>query len=117
MPLYVALICLHDRFMTQIRKLWIAGMLVDAENGATAARIDGVVRSGIALTQHDGQLAILDESGITVGLAEFSFIRQDSKSLRIDTPSKRGFDGYIRNFRTNASYALVLLVPAAQQAF
>jgi hypothetical protein len=52
---------------------------------------------------------MLDDEDRLVGLAESSFISPDATGLRLDIARKRGFTGYIRNYRANGSYRLVLL--------
>ena len=81
----------------------------DIQTGLPAARFKGVVSYGIATLQRRGQLVVLDGDNTVVGLAEFSFINSSARSLRIDVPRKRGFDGYIRNYDAGKTYRLALL--------
>ena len=81
----------------------------DIQTGLPAARFEGVVSYGIATLQRRGQLAVLDGDNTVVGVAEFSFINSSARSLRIDVPRKRGFDGYIRNYDAGKTYRLALL--------
>lgn len=94
----------------------LTGTLVDGETGIAAARIEGVVAHGVAAIQREGQLAILDENDMVVGLAEFSFVRDGADALRFDLPRKRGFNGYIRDYQPGNSYRLVLLRPKTMRA-
>ena len=71
-----------------------------------ALHIDGYVESGLAAVR-SGQLAILDENGTIVGLAEFSFIAPGADSLRLSVPHKRGFDGYVGGYDPQHRYRLV----------
>lgn len=89
----------------------------DTVDGSPFAIVSGVVASGIAQIQKDGNLAIVDSANVIVGLAEFSQLRPGSDMLRFDMPRKRGFDGYIRHFDPHETYTLVLLEPPSQRAF
>jgi hypothetical protein len=89
---------------------------VDGVDESPFAVVSGTVNSGIAQTQQSGQLAIVDSHDVIAGLVEFSRLKPGSRILRFDTPRKRGFDGYIRNFDPRESYTLVLLMPDSRQA-
>jgi hypothetical protein len=102
-----------DKFTVEAH---LSSTLHDSETGSPAARFEGIVSHGIAPMQRDGQLLMLDESNTIVGLAEFSFIR-GVDALRSDLPRKRGFDGYIRDYKPNQVYRLVLLQTKAMRAF
>ncbi len=80
----------------------------DAHDGNRAARFTGRVVRGISAMQSEGQLAILDDAGSIVGLAEYSFVAMPV-ALRLDLPRKRGFDGYIKNYDPKKKYVLALL--------
>jgi len=90
--------------------------LNDAETGMPAARIEGIVTHGIAKVRGKDQIAVLDENNTIVGVAEFSFIRTDAHVLRPDLPRKRGFDGYIRDYKPGRIYRVALLQPEAMRA-
>jgi hypothetical protein len=78
------------------------------ESDEPAARIEGVVAEGINRIRRQGTLAIVDADDVIVGFAELSALGH-GHSLRITMPPKRGFDGYIRSYRTGNVYRLVLL--------
>ena len=88
---------------------------LDDSTGMHAAHFEGRIDTGAAEIQRDGQLAVLDESNRIVGLAEFSYILRES-ALLFDTPSKTGFDGYIRNYRSDGRYRLVVLSHSQRNA-
>ena len=81
----------------------------DSQTGLPAVRFQGAVSYGIATLQRRGQLVVLDGENTVVGVAEFSFISDSARSLRMDVPRKRGFDGYIRDYNAAKTYRLVLL--------
>jgi hypothetical protein len=83
--------------------------VTDTASGLPAGHFEGWITHGIARAQRFGQLAVIDEQGIIVGLAEYSFISPVAKSLLLRMPRKRGFDGYVAHADNNATYALVLL--------
>lgn len=90
--------------------------VADARNGEASAHFEGWVVQGIAALPRAGTLAVLDDHDLVRGFAEFSFIRPDAESLRLDLPSKRGFDGYIRHYGPSERYRLVHVSPAADRA-
>ena len=81
----------------------------DSESGLAAARIEGTFLPESTALRADEQLALLDDEDRLVGLAESSFISPDATGLRLDVARRRGFSGYIRDYRDNAGYRLVLL--------
>jgi hypothetical protein len=81
----------------------------DSESGLAAARIEGTFLPESTPMRADEQLALLDDEDRIVGLAESSFISPDATGLRLDVARRRGFSGYIRDYRDNGSYRLVLL--------
>lgn len=87
----------------------LASTFRDSESGLAAARIEGTFVPESTPARDGEQLAILDDGNRIVGLAEFSFISPDASGLRLDVPRKRGFSGYIRDYRESGSYRLVLL--------
>ncbi len=95
----------------------ILNVFDDPLSGMRAARIEGTVTHGISAIRHDDELAIVDASNNLVGFADFSFIKTDSHALRIGIPRKRGFDGYIRDYRDDRRYRLVLLRNAQSTAW
>jgi hypothetical protein len=80
----------------------------DPLTGMHAAHFEGLVSQGIAQIQRSGQLAVLDEENRVVGLAEFSYIPGD-QALMTRVPRKRGFDGYIRDYKSDMHYRLIVL--------
>jgi len=84
----------------------------DQESGLTAAQVEGTFRPESLPLRTGEQLAVLDDEDRIVGLAESSFISPDATGLRLDVARKRGFSGYIRDYRKNANYRLVLLQAA-----
>lgn len=90
--------------------------IVDGVNGKPALHFNGMVDSGIRTLQRDGQLAVLDEDDMIVGVAEYSFISFDVPRLELEIPRKRGFDGYVHNYRADKRYRLVWLPRSGQHA-
>lgn len=90
-------------------ELHLADVIRDAQSGLPAARFEGEFTRGAADAQRGGQLAFLDQDNRVAGLAEFSFFGSDAKPLQLSVPRKRGFDGYIRDYRADGRYSLVLL--------
>lgn len=73
MSLYVALICLHDRCMSQTRKLWIVGTSVSIEDGGYATRLSSrLAERGIATRN----LSIGDQTSV-MGYMRMLDARQD----------------------------------------
>ena len=73
MSLYVALICLHDRRMTQTRKLWIVGTSVSIEDGGYVTRLAArAAEHGIATRN----LSIGDQTSV-MGYMRVLDARQD----------------------------------------
>ncbi|TLY52776.1 MAG: hypothetical protein E6K53_03060 [Gammaproteobacteria bacterium] len=87
----------------------------DAQTGTRAAHFEGIVATGAGQIQHSGELAVFDSDNRIVGLSEFSYISPPA-ALIMRTPRKRGFDGYIRDYRPDARYRLVLLPRSGTQA-
>lgn len=75
---------------------------------ADAAHFEGWIETGIRPAQRGGQLAVLDDDDVVVGLAEYSFISPIAESLTLRLPRKRGFDGYIATPGASRSYRLVI---------
>jgi hypothetical protein len=84
----------------------------DQESGFTAAQVEGTFRPESLPLRTGEQLAVLDDEDRIVGLAESSFISPDATGLRLDIARKRGFSGYIRDYRKDGNYRLVLLQAA-----
>ncbi len=82
-----------------------------------AAHIEGWVTRGIGTVRQRGQLVVLSEDRIVAGFAEYSFVRPNARSLLLDVPSKRGFDGYIRNYDNKTKYTLAVADFGANRAF
>ena len=74
-----------------------------------AAHIEGWVTRGIGTLRQRGQLVVVSDDGIVAGFAEFSFVRPNARSLLLDVPFKRGFDGYIRNYDSQTKYTLAVV--------
>jgi len=74
-----------------------------------AAHLEGWVTDGIATVRHNGQLVILSGDGTIAGFAEFTFIRPETDLLALRLPTKRGFDGYIRDYDDAATYTLAVV--------
>ena len=91
--------------------------LRDSESGLAAARIEGTFLPESTPIQAGAQMVILDGEDRISGLAESSFISPDASGLRLDVPRKRGFTGYIRDYRESGSYRLVLLQGPASAVF
>ncbi|HET7777375.1 MAG TPA: hypothetical protein VFL07_02380 [Rudaea sp.] len=89
--------------------LHIDKLFRDSESGLAAARIEGAFLPNSTPLRADEQLALLDDEDRIVGLAESSFISWDATGLRLDIARRRGFSGYIRDYRNNRNYRLVLL--------
>jgi len=81
----------------------------DSESGLAAARIEGTFLPESTPVRADEQLALLDDEDRLVGLAESSYISPDATGLRLGVARRRGFSGYIGDYRDNARYRLVLL--------
>jgi hypothetical protein len=94
----------------------LIAQVVAIDDDQPAARLEGYVERGIAALQRGRQLAILDDRATVVGLAEFSSIGPRARSLRLDVPRKRGFDGYIRRYDPDRHYRLVSLDLAGNDA-
>src|SRR5262249_30990579 len=69
----------------------ITETIQDAVSGLAAAHMDGRVTQGIGTIARSGQLAIVDPQDRVAGLAEFSFVPNDSTLMRLRFPRKRGF--------------------------
>ena len=82
--------------------------VADPTIDAPVGHVEGWIKSGVREVG-SRQLALLDGDQTIVGLAEFSFISPTSGSLLFSIPTKRGFDGYIRNYDPHQSYSLALL--------
>jgi hypothetical protein len=84
--------------------------IVDPTGGKPGGHVEGWITQGIAtLRRSNGQLAILDEHGTIAGLAEFSFIGPNAQVLLLRFPTKRGFDGYVRDYDPTRKYILAVV--------
>lgn len=90
----------------------ILSTFIDPLSGLPAARVEGVIKHGISEVHSDDEWAILDSANRIVGFAEFSFINHDAHALRLDVPRKRGFNGYIRDYKFGQRYDLALIATA-----
>ena len=86
----------------------VVGTFEDPRDGMHAAHFEGMIAEGLRPVREAGQLGVVDTAGRIVGLAEFSHIHAD-RALLLTMPAKRGFDGYIRDYRPGETYRLVLL--------
>lgn len=86
----------------------VVGTFDDPRDGTHAAHFEGMIAEGLRPAREAGQLGVVDEAGRVVGLAEFSHIHAD-RALLLTMPAKRGFDGYIRDYRPEETYRLILL--------
>ncbi|MEP6939266.1 MAG: hypothetical protein ABI846_05840 [Rudaea sp.] len=86
----------------------ISGIFDDPENQLHAAHFEGMIDEGLRRFRQGAKLGAVDKNGRIVGLAEFSYIRSDH-ALMFTMPAKRGFDGYIRDYRKDETYRLILL--------
>jgi hypothetical protein len=82
-----------------------------------SAHIEGWVTRGIGTLRQRGQLVVLADDRIVAGFAEFSFVRPNTRSLLLDVPLKRGFDGYIRDYDSKTKYTLAVVDFGANRAF
>jgi hypothetical protein len=94
----------------------ITGRVTAIGDDQPAVHLEGNVERGIAELQHGRDIAVLDDSRTVVGLAEFSFIGPATRSLRLDMPRKRGFDGYIRHYDPDRRYTVVSLDRTGNEA-
>jgi len=100
---------------TAVEVQWLP-LIDDPGASRPAAHIEGWVTRGIGAMRH-GQLVILSDDQIVSGFAEFSFIRPNARSLLLELPFKRGFDGYIRDYDGKTTYTLAIVDFAANRAF
>jgi hypothetical protein len=91
-----------------VQTRWLAAVH-DQDASRPAAHFEGWVTRGIATLRRSGQLAILSEDGTIAGFAEFTFIRPESRSLLLKLPTKRGLDGYIRDYDDTKKYTLAVV--------
>jgi len=90
-----------------VQTRWLPAVLDRAAK--PAAHLEGWVTDGMATLRHNGQLVILSGDGTIAGFAEFTFIWPDSDLLALRLPTKRGFDGYIRDYDDTATYTLAVV--------
>jgi len=101
---------------TAVEVHWLPS--IDASNAARpSAHIEGWVTRGIGSLRQRGQLVVLSGDRIVAGFAEFSFVRPNARSLLLDVPLKRGFDGYIRDYDSKTKYTLAVVDFDANRAF
>jgi len=81
-----------------------------------AGRFEGWITQGLAMVKRGAQLTVLSDDRTIAGFAQFSFIRPDSRALRLNAPRKRGFDGYIRDFDKSKNYTFIIADFAAKRA-
>lgn len=90
------------------RACWLQPVL-DYPTQRNAGHLEGAVTQGKRRVYAEGTLAILDEDRRIAGLIEFSHAAPNEPDLLFRVRSKRGFDGYVRDFDENKKYALALL--------
>jgi len=100
---------------TAVEVQWLP-LIDDPGASRPAAHVEGWVTQGSGAMRH-GQLVILSGDEIVSGFAEFSFIRPNARSLLLELPFKRGFDGYIRDYDGKTTYTLAIVDFAANRAF
>ncbi|MFI4969152.1 MAG: hypothetical protein ACHP7D_03025 [Lysobacterales bacterium] len=95
---------------------WTGGF-TEKDNGRSAGQFEGWIIAGARMLKwHAANIVVIDSADMVVGVAEFSFIKPESKTLLLKIPVKRGFDGYVRDPQPNVSYRLILLDSAAGHA-
>jgi len=87
---------------------WLQPVL-DYPSQRNAGHLEGAVTQGKRRVYAEGMLAILDEDHRIAGLTEFSHAAPNEPDLLFRIRSKRGFDGYVRDFDENKKYVLALL--------
>ena len=89
----------------------------DPTASVRAGHLEGMILEGIGkLRRHHRQLVILTPDGTIAGLAEYSYISPLLPALSLRIPSKRGFDGYVRDFVPNQEYVVAAADFAANAA-
>lgn len=83
----------------------------DAVDGKPGAYLEGWFQNAHGAPKHGWPLALLDSQDRVVGFAQFSFIGYNARPLRLTVPIKKGFDGYIRDYRAEEHYRLISIDP------
>ncbi|HUD42768.1 MAG TPA: hypothetical protein VMR06_12330 [Dokdonella sp.] len=79
----------------------------DARDRRPAARVRGIVASGIAYVADAGGLVVVDEAGGVRGFAAFTRFDDGGGAIRLSVPRKRGFTAYVRDYDPRVRYRLV----------
>lgn len=90
--------------------------VTDQTTMAAAGHFEGSIAHGVAAAHRGEIVALSAEDHMIAGLGNFSFISPTSHSLLLAVPSKRGFDGFVRNYDSRSSYVLALADFAANRA-